>query len=249
MRLSAAERSPAVLKDLSKGIAGGHVLPSAWNFAHERVQMDREIFAAYSAQLKCGKILCGERRHGRGGLCKSVAEKFFFATHSANPRWRKNSSRCTLQIQNGRKLLRAVLCKSKMDENFFAPHSANPKWTKTSSRRTLQIQNGRKILRAVLCKSKMDANFFAPYSANPKWTQTSSRRTLQIQNGRKKAQMAADSLRHAEIPVQLSQILLAGVTVRNSSSEFPSASGMRTSIYRRFGSKRQFRSLRGKQPG
>jgi hypothetical protein len=209
MRLSAAERSPAVLKDLSKGIAGGHVLPSAWNFAHERVQMDREIFAAYSAQLKCGKILCGERRHGRGGLCKSVAEKFFFATHSANPRWRKNSSRCTLQIQNGRKLLRAVLCKSKMDEKFFALYSANPKWTKTSSRRTLQIQNGRK-----------------------------------------KAQMAADSLRHAEIPVQLSQILIAGgVTVRNSSREFPSASSMRTSIYRRFGSKRQCRSLRGKQPG
>jgi hypothetical protein len=95
----------------------------------------------------------------------------------------------------------------------------------------------------------MDEKFFAPYSANPKWTKNSSRCTLQIQNGRKKAQMAADSLRHAEIPVQLSQILLAGVTVRNSSSEFPSASSMRTSIYRRFGSKRQFRSLRGKQPG
>jgi hypothetical protein len=82
-----------------------------------------------------------------------------------------------------------------MDENFFAAHSANPKWTKTSSRRTLQIRNGRKLLRGALCKSEMDAK-------SPKWPPT--------------------ALRHAEIPVQPSQILIAGgVTVRNSSSESP----------------------------
>jgi hypothetical protein len=66
----------------------------------------------------------------------------FFAAHSANPKWTKTSSRRTLQIRNGRKLLRGALCKSEMDENFFAAHSANPKWTQ-------KVPNGRRQLCAM----------------------------------------------------------------------------------------------------
>jgi hypothetical protein len=70
-------------------------------------------------------------------------EENFFATYSANSKWRKTFPRRTLQIQNGGKLFRGVLCKFKMEENFFAVDSANSKWRKIFSRWTLQIQNGR----------------------------------------------------------------------------------------------------------